>query len=1132
MTEAMKKSNRPVSKKEGLHFKVAAVKLEMQRKEGAKAMKKKIIAVACAVSMLVSLPSAAFAEADVFVESNEETDVAVSEFDGIENSTKESYDKETDLSETQFSESETEFEESYQTDDTEYETESEVETETELDSYYADDPQYGKEMQKEYGISLMSAKPQNYVHNSRYDEGYQIHYGVDVSSYQKDIDWAKAKADGVEFAIIRAAYRGWGSAGNLVKDTYIKKNIEGAKKQGIKVGVYIYSQAITNAEAKEEVDFVIDAIQGYSLDLPLVMDFEYAYVNNGEGGRLYDAHLSKDKATEICMTFCKYAESLGYDPMVYANKSTLSNNLNASTISSKYKIWLAHYTTQSSYSGAYDFWQYSETIHVNGIPEEDGKGIDGDFWYEKVQNDISIKDYNVPERLFVGDSFDVQGTVSSKKNLTSVTVGIYNKNGDLISGKTVNPNAVSYDISQIKNSIMFDDLDYGMYYYKVIAKNEIGTETVVKQSFAVLGHNATIDNGTYYIGIQKDNGYVLSVDNNKNTEGANIMLWTKADHEYRKFAFTYEGGGYYSIKNIGSGKYLSVNQESGKSGANVQQSDYKMLWYIIPDEDGYCYILPKSSSTSCLDLTSGTVQKGQNIEIWKYNMGSAQKWQLESVSETSKTVAKISGQTLPDNQTEGASFSIRGKITSDSKITSVKVGIYNTSGETVIGKNVAPNAQSYDLKNLDTSVKFGNLTAGIYRYRVTAANSAGTATLIDKRFAVYKDGQTISIGTYYISIAENTDYALSVDNDKNTSGTNILLWTKADYEYRKFEFSYAGDGYYKIKNVGSGQYLAVTGQSGVSGTNVEQSSTAALWRVLPDGTGSYYLLPDSSSTSCLDLAGGTVQKGQNIEIWQYNMGKAQRWKLQSASSTAKTTAKITGQTQPQNQKEGTSFSIRGEISSDSNLTSVKVGVYDTNGTRQIGKKVNPNAKKYDLKNLDTSIKFGNLTAGVYQYKVTATNSAGTVTLVNKRFAVYKEEQTITAGIYYICSAENTEYALSVDSNKNTSGANILLWTKADNNYRKFAFSYAGEGCYKIKNVGSGKYLSVTGQSGNSGANVEQSSTAALWRVLPDGTGSYYLLPKNSSTSCLDLTGGTAQKGQNIEIWQYNMGKAQRWKLAK
>ena len=78
----------------------------------------------------------------------EETDVAVSESDGIENSTKESYDTETDLSETQFSESETEFEELYQTDDTEYETESEVETETELDSYYADDPQYGKEMQK------------------------------------------------------------------------------------------------------------------------------------------------------------------------------------------------------------------------------------------------------------------------------------------------------------------------------------------------------------------------------------------------------------------------------------------------------------------------------------------------------------------------------------------------------------------------------------------------------------------------------------------------------------------------------------------------------------------------------------------------------------------------------------------------------------------------------------------------------------------------------------------------------------------------------------------------------------------------------------------------------------------------
>lgn len=96
----------------------------------------------------------------------------------------------------------------------ETETMDETEDEPEVDPQYADDPQYWKEMKKQYSTAIMSAVPDEYIHNSRFNNGYTIHYGVDVSSWQEDIDWAKAKADGVEFAIIRAGYRGWGSAGN------------------------------------------------------------------------------------------------------------------------------------------------------------------------------------------------------------------------------------------------------------------------------------------------------------------------------------------------------------------------------------------------------------------------------------------------------------------------------------------------------------------------------------------------------------------------------------------------------------------------------------------------------------------------------------------------------------------------------------------------------------------------------------------------------------------------------------------------------------------------------------------------------------------------------------------------------
>lgn len=261
---------------------------------------------------------------------------------------------------------------------------------------YADDPQYWKEMRKQYSVSTMSAVDTSYEHNSRYlNTNYKLHYGVDISSYQEDIDWAAAKADGVEFAIIRAAYRGWGQSGRLVKDNYMAKNIEAAQAQGIKVGVYIYSQAITEGEAREEVDFVHDLIQGYKLDLPMVMDFEYAYVNDGEGGRLYDANLSQTEATNVCMAFCDYAAQLGYTPMVYANKNTLTNSLNASVISEKYPIWLAHYTNKTSYTGDYDYWQYSETISVDGISGP----VDGDFWYEKQpeKKNVTTKDLAVPE---------------------------------------------------------------------------------------------------------------------------------------------------------------------------------------------------------------------------------------------------------------------------------------------------------------------------------------------------------------------------------------------------------------------------------------------------------------------------------------------------------------------------------------------------------------------------------------------------------------------------------------------------------------------------------------------------------------------------------------------------------------
>ncbi len=218
-----------------------------------------------------------------------------------------------------------------------------------------------------------------YFHSDVFTDRKVVH-GIDVSKYQKDIDWKAVAKAGVEYAIIRVGYRGYGKTGGMGADNYFEQNVKGALEAGIDVGVYFFSQATTKGEAIEEAEYTLNKIKGYDIKLPVVMDFEYASVNGKEGGRLYDANLSKKEATDVCLAFCETVEKAGYEPMVYANSSMLKNKVNASDISNKYKIWLANYTTMTSYIGEYDFWQYSSKGTVNGIIGN----VDCNFWYQEV----------------------------------------------------------------------------------------------------------------------------------------------------------------------------------------------------------------------------------------------------------------------------------------------------------------------------------------------------------------------------------------------------------------------------------------------------------------------------------------------------------------------------------------------------------------------------------------------------------------------------------------------------------------------------------------------------------------------------------------------------------------------------
>lgn len=200
--------------------------------------------------------------------------------------------------------------------------------------------------------------------------------GIDVSSYQQEINWKAVKTSGVQFTMIRAGFRGYGISsdgidGKLVVDERFDYNIRNALVAKIPVGVYFFSQAKTEEEAIQEANLVLDLVNGYQITYPIAIDTEYA--NSTHTGRA--DNLSVEERTKVVKAFCDTIQKAGYIPMVYTGKNFAMNNLNIETLST-YDLWLSHYTgaTQenplekpSDYTGKYTIWQYTSSGQVEGI---------------------------------------------------------------------------------------------------------------------------------------------------------------------------------------------------------------------------------------------------------------------------------------------------------------------------------------------------------------------------------------------------------------------------------------------------------------------------------------------------------------------------------------------------------------------------------------------------------------------------------------------------------------------------------------------------------------------------------------------------------------------------------------------
>lgn len=179
--------------------------------------------------------------------------------------------------------------------------------------------------------------------------------GIDVSKWQGDINWAAVKDSGVEFVIIRIGVQK-GKDGEVALDNYFVNNIKGANGAGIKVGLYFYSYAYSEKEAQKQAKWIIKNIRDYQVDLPIAFDWEC-------WSSFATLDINFNDLNNIALAFIKTLKEAKYEGMLYSSKNYLESIWNVTDI----PVWLAHYTSQTTYTGNYFLWQRTDVGRVNGI---------------------------------------------------------------------------------------------------------------------------------------------------------------------------------------------------------------------------------------------------------------------------------------------------------------------------------------------------------------------------------------------------------------------------------------------------------------------------------------------------------------------------------------------------------------------------------------------------------------------------------------------------------------------------------------------------------------------------------------------------------------------------------------------
>ena len=669
---------------------------------------------------------------------------------------------------------------------------------------------------------------------------------IDVSGWQGDIDWAKAKADGVEGAIIRLGY---GEGNNA--DKKAQRNISECKRLGIPFGIYWYSYADTPALAKEEGADVVAKLKQFGVN-PSDLAYPVYYDLEKWTWEGHKPPTDPNVYNNIVNNWYSALQSAGYKNLgVYSYTSYLQGPLKHANIYAK-TAWVAQYGARmgfDSFPTNSRGWQYTSTGKVDGI-----------------SGNVDMNAFGNKEFVNGGSSNDLQAAIDVRK-MTAVTI----PNGNYY----INVRSKVASSVDIPGGSAADSTAIQLYSGNSSKAQQF---TFTRQS-----------DGSYEI-VNVNSGKALDVRNAVAENNAIVQQYSRNNSQAQRWFIRDSGAGYYLQSALGNW-VLDLSGGNTADGAAIRlyaPNGTASQLFVVSSSDvsittGVSMIITSVANKKLVtDVTSASTANGARVQLYSSNNTNAQKYRFESIGNGTYKIVNInSGKMLDVAGGSTANGAALQQYTSNNTVAQQWTVRNYGSGKIAL---VSVNA------NKAVDIPGGNAVQQaqlqLYSPNGTVAQQwlvARAPLTLRERLneTAAKHRQDLPDGTYIFGSKLNTSMKMDVSGASRSNYGNVQIWAGNGTNAQKWKVTHDSNGYVTLTSVNSGKVLDVNGGVSANGTNVQQYDSngtyAQKWIAVKNSDGSYTFQSALAENAVLDVNGGSSANGTNVQLYTSNGTNAQKW---------------------------------------------------------------------------------------------------------------------------------------------------------------------------------------------------------------------------------------------------------------